>query len=104
MSRRSVPVRAVHATGNKHVFDNINDPLLLTAGQIGSRLEKLAQLACRPAAPLLGRLTPNQIIGTHAKKIGENRQLFGTDRRWLPFPKRISAVCDAELFGNLGLG
>ena len=104
MSRRSVAVRAVYTTRNKHVFDNINDPLLLATGQIGSRLEKLAQLACRPAGALLGRLAPDEVIGTDAEKIGQNHQLLGSDRRWLPFPKRISAVSDAELFGNLGLG
>jgi len=95
---------AVYTTGNEHVFDDIDDALLLAARKRGSGLEELAQLSCRAAGTLFWGLASDQVISTYIEKLCQNPELLGANSRGFAFPERISTMADAEFFSHLGLG
>jgi hypothetical protein len=82
-------------------FENLQNVLLLSAGQVAGPLEHAPEFACRPAAAVWWRSWVDEFFHPPAENLRQVRNLFGLERDGVTLPKRIGRLSDAQLFGDL---
>lgn len=82
-------------------FENLQNVLLLIAGQVAGLLKDTPELARRTTAAALRWSWVDEFFDTHSENLRQVRNLFRLERDGVTFPKRIGRLSDAQPFGDL---